>query len=331
MACLVLLALLCLLWSSLGAGGPERLLAKRIKVSRTVAEAVRLGKPVVALESTVITHGGLGFPRNLLTGQALENAIRANGAVPATIAIIDGYIRVGLDQEELEFLAKSTVAVKCSKRDLGAAIALRWTGSTTVAATMFAAHAAGIEIFATGGMGGVHRGAFSGELPSLDVSADLIELSQTPVLVVCAGVKSILDVQGTLEWLETLGVPVASLDSASFPQFFTQTSGLKSPLNLKSPSEAASVLRMNKQLGVGTGMVLAVPNRNPVPGIERFIEQAVNDAKQQQVVGKEVTPFVLRRVAELSGGESIKSNIELLLNNAKVAAAVAVEYHSNTR
>lgn len=325
--CLCLLAGLYAVYTWLNNSSSQKqptLVLSRILVSAEVALAIKLGKPVVALESTVITHGGLGFPRNLETGQALESQIRNQGAVPATIAIIGGYIRVGLNQDQLEFLAKSTSAVKCSKRDLGAAVALGWTGSTTVAATMFAAHAAGIQVFATGGMGGVHRGAFGGELPTLDVSADLTELTQTPVTVVCAGVKSILDVDGTLEWLETQGVPVASFDSTAFPQFFTQSTDLKSPLNLKSTREVASVIKVHSELQMKSGMVVAVPNKNPVPGIERIVEVAVKEAKDA-VRGKDVTPFVLRRVAELSNGQSIKSNIELLMNNARVAGEIATE------
>jgi len=274
----------------------------------------------------------LGYPRNLETAKALENEIRDGGAVPATIAIMDGAIRVGLTDAELESLARTDKAVKCSKRDLGAAVALRWTGSTTVAATMFAANLAGIEIFATGGLGGVHRGAFGGDDPSLDVSADLTELSRTPVTVVCAGVKSILDVPGTLEWLETQGVPVGVIGSNSFPQFFSAANDEKTripaPLQLDSPVDAAKVMWANRALNVRTGMVLAIPNANPVKGIERIVQQALQES--EHVKGKDITPFVLKRVAELTNGQSIISNIELLKNNAKIAAKLAVEYNKLT-
>ena len=270
----------------------------------------------------------LGYPRNLETAKSLENEIKQAGAVPATIAIMDGAIRVGLSEDELNALAKTTSAVKCSKRDLGAAVALKWTGSTTVAATMYAAHLAGIEIFATGGLGGVHRGAFGGANPSLDVSADLTELSKTPVTVVCAGVKSILDVRGTLEWLETQGVPVAALDSSSFPQFFSAATDEKTrvpaPMNLKNVGEVAQVMHATKTLGIKSGMILAVPNANPVPGIEAIVQQALEESAD--IKGKDITPFVLKRVAALTNGKSISSNIELLKNNAKTAGQLAVEY-----
>lgn len=241
---------------------------------------------------------------------------------------MDGAIRVGLTEAELETLAKTTKAVKCSKRDLGAAVALRWTGSTTVAATMYAAYLAGVEIFATGGLGGVHRGAFGGESPSLDVSADLTELAKTPVTVICAGVKSILDVRGTLEWLETQGVPVAALDSDSFPQFFSpatdERTRVPAPLNLRTLEEVAKVMFATKGLGIKSGMILAVPNANPVPGIEAVVEQALRES--EKVKGKDITPYVLKRVAELTEGKSILSNIELLKNNAHIAGQLAVEY-----
>jgi pseudouridine-5'-phosphate glycosidase len=300
-----------------------------VKIAPSVAQAIRQGKPVVALESTVVTHGGLGYPRNLQTAKALENEIRQGGAIPATIAIMDGAIRIGLSDTEMETLARTDKAVKCSKRDLGAAVALKWTGSTTVAATMFAAHLAGIEIFATGGLGGVHRGAFGGSKPSLDVSADLTEFGQTPVTVVCAGVKSILDVRGTLEWLETQGVPVGVLGSNSFPQFFSaatdENTRIPSPLTLDTVEDVAKVMFANKYLGLKKGMVLAVPNANPVKGIEAIVEQALQES-QDAVKGKDITPYVLKRVAELTEGKSIVSNIELLKNNARIAAQVAVEY-----
>lgn len=296
-----------------------------VKLSGSVAQALKQGLPIVALESTVITHGGLGYPRNLETAKALEGEITSQGAVPATIAVMNGAIHVGLSPDQLEYLSQTTQAVKCSKRDIGTAVAMRLTCSTTVAATMFASHLVGIHIFATGGLGGVHRGAFGHPAASMDVSADLTELGRTPVLVVCAGVKSILDVKGTLEYLETLGVPVASYVTDMFPQFFTANPNLKSPSKVNTIHEAASVWRTNRELATGTGMVLAVPNPDPVPGIEKIVTKALQETSSVQ--GKDVTPAVLKRVAELSEGKSIVSNIRLLKNNAKIAAQLAVAYH----
>jgi pseudouridine-5'-phosphate glycosidase len=293
--------------------------------SDEVRNALDKGAPVVALESTIITHG-MPFPQNLEMARKVEDVIRANGAVPATIAVLKGEIHVGLGDAQLEQLAQTTDAVKTSSRDLAADMVQGLTAGTTVSATMRIAALAGIEIFATGGVGGVHRGAET----SFDISADLNELGMTNTTVVCAGVKSILDIPKTLEYLETQRVPIIAHGSDDFPAFFTRSSGCKADHRLNSAEEIAKAMALHHALGSGTGILIA----NPIPEedaltpefINGTIEAAVKEAADQGVGGKDVTPFLLARINELSEGRSLKANIALVLNNAKLAARMAVAY-----
>ncbi|MBX8802405.1 pseudouridine-5'-phosphate glycosidase [Pseudochrobactrum asaccharolyticum] len=293
--------------------------------SDEVRNALDKGAPVVALESTIITHG-MPFPQNLEMARKVEDVIRANGAVPATIAVLKGEIHVGLGDAQLEQLAQTTDAVKTSSRDLAADMVQGLTAGTTVSATMRIAALAGIEIFATGGVGGVHRGAED----SFDISADLNELGMTNTTVVCAGVKSILDIPKTLEYLETQRVPIIAHGSDDFPAFFTRSSGCKADHRLNSAEEIAKAMALHHALGSGTGILIA----NPIPEedaltpefINGTIEAAVKEAADQGVGGKDVTPFLLARINELSEGRSLKANIALVLNNAKLAARMAVAY-----
>ena len=293
--------------------------------SDEVRNALDKGAPVVALESTIITHG-MPFPQNLEMARKVEDVIRENGAVPATIAVLKGEIHVGLGDVQLEQLAQTTDAVKTSSRDLAADMVQGLTAGTTVSATMRIAALAGIEIFATGGVGGVHRGAED----SFDISADLNELGMTNTTVVCAGVKSILDIPKTLEYLETQRVPIIAHGSDDFPAFFTRSSGCKADHRLNSAEEIAKAMALHHALGSGTGILIA----NPIPEedaltpefINGTIEAAVKEAADQGVGGKDVTPFLLARINELSEGRSLKANIALVLNNAKLAARMAVAY-----
>lgn len=293
--------------------------------SDEVRNALDKGAPVVALESTIITHG-MPFPQNLEMARKVEDVIRENGAVPATIAVLKGEIHVGLGDAQLEQLAQTTDAVKTSSRDLAADMVQGLTAGTTVSATMRIAALAGIEIFATGGVGGVHRGAEE----SFDISADLNELGMTNTTVVCAGVKSILDIPKTLEYLETQRVPIIAHGSDDFPAFFTRSSGCKADHRLNSAEEIAKAMALHHALGSGTGILIA----NPIPEEEALtpefingtIEAAVKEAADQGVGGKDVTPFLLARINELSEGRSLKANIALVLNNAKLAARMAVAY-----
>jgi pseudouridylate synthase len=295
------------------------------KLNKEVADAVAKGGPVVALESTIITHG-MPYPANLETAKAVEAVVRANGAVPATIAVINGELRAGLDPEELETLAQAKNVVKASGRDLAVAMVRGQTAGTTVSATMLLADLAGIEIFATGGVGGVHRGAEQ----TFDISADLTELGRTKTAVVCAGVKSILDIAKTLEYLETQRVPVIAYGTEDFPAFFTRKSGYKADHKLDSAAEIAKAMWLHYQLGTGTGLLIA----NPIPEasaltpefIDGTIADAVREADERGIGRKELTPFLLARINELSKGESLKSNIELVKNNATLAAKMAVAY-----
>ncbi|MFD2236621.1 pseudouridine-5'-phosphate glycosidase [Aureimonas populi] len=297
--------------------------------SPAVAEALAAGDPLVALESTIITHG-MPFPANLETARAVEDVVRANGAVPATIALIDGDIHVGLDDARLERLARAQGVAKASGRDLAALMVRRGTAGTTVSATMRIAALAGIDIFATGGVGGVHRGA--GE--TFDVSADLTELGQTGTTVVCAGVKSILDIPKTLEYIETQRVPVVAYGSEDFPAFFTRSSGLKADHSLSSPEEIARLMIAHASLGSGTGILIA----NPIPEadalspdfIDATIADAVREAEARGISRKEVTPFLLQRINELSQGRSLAANIALVKNNAALAARMA-EAHAKLK
>jgi len=294
--------------------------------SPEVAAARTAGKPIVALESTIISHG-MPYPQNVHTAREVEQVIRDAGAVPATIAIIGGKICVGLSEDQLETLGSSPDAIKVSRRDLPYVLAQARLGATTVAATMICAELAGIEVFVTGGIGGVHRGAET----SFDISADLQELAQTSVAVVCAGVKSILDIGLTLEYLETHGVPVLAVGQPDFPAFFTRDSGFKADFQLDSPEEQAAFIRTKWQLGLKGGVVVS----NPVPldaamapdEIDAIIHQALQEAQQQAVTGKQVTPFLLARIKELTGGRSLATNIALVKHNALVGARLAVALH----
>ncbi len=293
-----------------------------IQLSPEVATARAEGRPVVALESTIIAHG-MPWPQNLETAREVEDVIRAEGAVPATIAVIGGRIRVGLTNEELQQLAQSPDAMKLSRRDLPFAIATGRLGATTVAATMICAHLAGIEVFVTGGIGGVHRGGAE----SFDISADLQELARTPVAVVCAGAKSILDLGLTLEYLETHGVPVLSVGQDNFAAFFTPDSGLKADFRMDAADEQARFIRAKWALGLSGGVVVS----NPVPAaqampreeIDAITAQALAEADAQGIAGKAITPFLLARIKALTGGRSLATNIALVKHNAAVGARLA--------
>lgn len=296
-----------------------------LDVAPEVQEALAAGRPVVALESTIISHG-MPYPKNVETALLVEQTLRDNGAVPATIAVIGGRLKAGLSKDEIEYLGKAGRNVaKASRRDLPALVARRADGATTVTTTMMIAHMAGIRVFATGGIGGVHRGA---EV-SMDISADLEELAQTPVMVVCAGAKSILDLGLTLEYLETKGVPVIGYGTGELPAFYTRQSGFSVDYRVDSPEELAAMFSAQRSLGYRGGMLVT----NPIPEefampkavIDAAIEQALAECKAQGVHGKETTPFLLARVVELTGGDSLESNIQLVLNNARLAARTAVE------
>lgn len=296
-----------------------------LDISPEVSQALAEGKPVVALESTIISHG-MPYPKNVETALLVEKTIRENGAVPATIAIIGGRLKAGLSPDEIEYLGKAGPKVaKASRRDLAAIVARGADGATTVTTTMIIAHMAGIKVFATGGIGGVHRGA---EV-TMDISADLEELGSTPVMVVCAGAKSILDLGLTLEYLETKGVPVIGYGTDELPAFYTRRSGFGVDYRVDSPEELATMFKAHLALGMKGGMLVT----NPIPEeyamdkavIDAAIEQALSDAKAAGIHGKETTPFLLAKVVELTGGDSLESNIRLVLNNATVAAKTAVE------
>ncbi|BBE70445.1 pseudouridine-5'-phosphate glycosidase [Oharaeibacter diazotrophicus] len=288
-----------------------------------VAAALSAGRPVVALESTIVTHG-MPWPANVETARAVEDVVRAGGAVPATIAVLDGRIRIGLSPDELEALGKANGVMKLSRADLAYAVATGRPGSTTVAATMIAADRAGIRVFATGGIGGVHRGAEE----SFDVSADLDELARTPVIVVAAGAKAILDVPKTLEVLETRGVPVVGFGTDEFPAFWSRRSGLKAPLTIDDAAGVAAFQRAREALGVGGGMLVAnpVPAADEIPAAEMadHIAASLAAAAAAGVVGKAVTPFLLGDILERTAGRSLATNVALVKNNARVAAAIAV-------
>lgn len=288
-----------------------------------VEAARRDGRPIVALESTIVTHG-MPFPDNVETARAVEDVVRAAGAVPATIAVLDGAIRIGLEPETLDALARTSGVMKLSRADLGFAIATRRPGSTTVAATMIAARLAGIAVFATGGIGGVHRGAET----SFDVSADLDELGRTGVVVVAAGAKAILDLPKTLEVLETRGVPVVGYRTDAFPAFWSRQSGLKAPLRLDTPAEIAAFQRAREALGETGGMLVAnpVPEADEIPAAEMavHVEAALAAAEAARISAKAVTPFLLADILERTGGRSLRTNVALVKNNARLAAEIAV-------
>ena len=289
-----------------------------------VAQALAEHRPVVALESTIITHG-MPYPQNIEVAQRVEAEIRDAGAIPATIAIMDGRIRVGLDGDTLEELASTPAerVMKLSRADLAACLALRRTGATTVAATMICADLAGIATFATGGIGGVHRGAET----SFDISADLHELSRRPVTVVAAGAKAILDLPKTLEVLETLGVPVIAFGQDQLPAFWSRESGLAAPLRMDDPAEIAAAARLRRELGLEGGQLVVnpIPAEAEIPRAEMIpvVEQALSEAAAQGIAAKAVTPFLLQRIYELTKGRSLDANIALVLNNARLAAQIA--------
>lgn len=297
-----------------------------IEISEEVKKALHNNVGVVALESTIISHG-MPYPNNVKTGLGLEEEVRKQGAIPATIAILDGKVKIGLSRSELEFLGKEGLdVVKTSRRDIPFIISKKLSGATTVASTMIFAEIAGISIFATGGIGGVHRGAED----SMDISADLTELSQTNVAVVSAGVKSILDIGLTLEYLETLGVPVVGYKTHEFPAFYTQESGFGVDYRVENAKEMAKALAVKWDMGLKGGVIIG----NPIPDaysydsieIDLAITQALNQVQELQIKGKEITPFLLAKVKELTLGKSLESNIALAKNNASVAAQIAVEY-----
>ena len=280
----------------------------------------------MALESTIISHG-MPYPQNVETALRVEAAIRENGAVPATIAVIGGRLKAGLSPEEIEYFGKKGRAIaKASRRDLALLCARGEDGATTVTTTMIIAHMAGIQIFATGGIGGVHRGAET----TMDISADLEELAQTPVMVICAGAKSILNLGLTLEYLETKGVPVLGYQTKELPAFYTRQSGFSVDYRVDTPAELAKALYTQRQLDLKGGMLVTnpIPEEYSMPKevIDAAIDRAIRESREQGVKGKETTPFLLARVAELTGGESLASNIELVLNNARLAARTAAEY-----
>ena len=294
-----------------------------LKLSPTVAAAISEGKPVIALESTIISHG-MPYPQNLETARLCEAEARKNGAEPATVAVIHGQLCAGLTDEELEYLAKAGPNVaKASRRDLPVLIARKADGATTVAATMIVAAMAGIRVFATGGIGGVHRGAET----TMDISADLEELAQTPVAVVCAGAKSILDLGLTLEYLETKGVPVIGYRTKTLPAFYTYESDFSVDYRMDTPKEIADAINAQRKIGYPGGMLITdpIPEEYAMPKavIDAAIEQALKEATEKGIKGKATTPFLLARVCELTGGESLKSNIKLVLNNVALAAQIA--------
>ncbi|MDU3337246.1 pseudouridine-5'-phosphate glycosidase [Paraclostridium bifermentans] len=298
------------------------MLEKYLNVHPEVKKALAEGLPVVALESTIISHG-MPYPKNIEMAKTVSKIIRENGAIPATIAIIDGVLKVGLTTEEIEFLGTSKDIVKASRRDLPFIISKKLNGATTVATTMILANLAGVKVFATGGIGGVHRGAQE----TFDISADLQELANTNVAVICAGAKSILDIGLTLEYLETNGVPVVGFGTEEFPAFYTRKSGFGVDYKVESSLEVASALKAKWDLNLKGGMVIG----NPIPKefemdydtINNAIESALKEAEEKNIAGKKVTPFLLDRVKTITDGKSLDANIELVYNNAKAAAQIA--------
>lgn len=301
------------------------MLDQYLEIHPEVKKALDAGKAVVALESTIISHG-MPYPRNVETAMNVEKIVRENGAVPATIAIINGKLKVGLTRNEIERLGKSHDVVKTSRRDLPFILAKGLDGATTVASTMIIASMANIHVFATGGIGGVHRGAQD----TFDISADLQELGQTNVAVVCAGAKSILDIGLTLEYLETLGVPVIGYGTDELPDFYTSKSGFSVDYRVDTPEELAIALKTKWDLGLKGGVVIAnpIPKENEMDSaaISNAIESAIKDAQQSGIKGKETTPFLLAKVTELTKGSSLDANIQLVYNNAKVGAQIAVAF-----
>lgn len=298
-----------------------------LDIKEEVKHALEQNLPVVALESTIISHG-MPYPQNVEMAKRCEEIIRENGAIPATIAIINGRIKVGLTDEDLNLLATSKNVAKVSRRDLAKVISTKQIGATTVASTMICANIAGIKFFVTGGIGGVHRGYEE----TLDVSADLDELGRTNVNVICAGAKSILDLPRTLEYLETKGVPVVGYQTDYLPQFFTRESEYKLNLRLDTPTEIAEMIKTKDELELSGGVLIT----NPIPEeasmdkkyIDGLIDKAINEANEKHIIGKDVTPFLLAKIVEESGGKSLEANIALVYNNAKVGAQIAKAYYS---
>ena len=298
---------------------------KYLDLSPEVAAAKAAGKPVVALESTIISHG-MPYPQNVETALRVEQTIRENGAVPATIAVIGGRLKAGLTPEEIAYLGKKGRDVaKASRRDLPVLVARGEDGATTVTTTMIIAAMAGIKVFATGGIGGVHRGAET----TMDISADLEELAQTPVMVICAGAKSILDLGLTLEYLETKGVPVIGYGTEELPAFYTRHSGFKVDYRIDSPQELAAAFNAKMAMGLKGGMLVTnpIPEQYSMPAdvINKAIDEAIDESQRLGIHGKETTPFLLAKVKDLTGGDSLAANIELVLNNARLAALTATE------
>jgi pseudouridine-5'-phosphate glycosidase len=302
---------------------PTEPVSPNLDIAPEISEALESGQPVVALESTIISHG-MPYPRNVETALAVENAVREGGAAPATIAILGGRLKVGLDADDIRHLGKKgSDVIKCSRRDLPFVVARKHDGATTVAATMIIAAMAGIRVFATGGIGGVHRGVEQ----TLDISADLEELAHTNVAVVCAGIKSVLDIGRTLEYLETHGVPVVGYQTDTLPAFYARESDFGVDYRADTPADVADALRSKWDMGLDGGMVIAVP----VPAehaldreeIDAVIDEAIVEMRHQRITGKDTTPFLLARIAERTGGRSLDANIQLVINNARVAAAIA--------
>ncbi|HEV7743887.1 MAG TPA: pseudouridine-5'-phosphate glycosidase [Pyrinomonadaceae bacterium] len=291
-----------------------------IKYDAAVAAALNAKSPVVALESTVTAHG-LPRPQNLQTAQRLEEIVREGGAIPATVAILQGQLRVGLTPEEIHFIAESDDIKKISIRDLPIAVAQKWNGATTVASTSWIAARAGIKVFATGGIGGVHRGS----LP--DISGDLPALATTPIVVVCSGAKIVLDLPATREWLETYGITVVGYQCDELPAFYSRSSGLPVDVRVDSPADVAQIFRAQRELGIECALLVTVPVPEkfeiPAPDVERILNSALQEAEQQQIGGRELTPFLLSRMARLSEGATLETNIALLEHSARVAATIA--------
>ena len=290
-----------------------------LKISPRVSKALTLGLPVVALESTVITHG-LPYPENINLARDMENEIEQLGVTPATIAVLDGVIQVGLNPVQLDRLATETGLTKISSRDYAGVISQKRSGGTTVAGTLVVANEVGIDVFATGGIGGVHR------LPKFDISADLVQLARSRVVVICAGAKAILDLPGTLEFLETYRIPVVGYQTNEFPAFYSKSSGFQVSIRANSPGEIASIAKIHWGLGLESAILVTVPPPDdvalPREKVQKAIDQALDDAERKEIRGQEMTPFLLKRVTELSGGTSLRANLGLLCNNARIAALI---------
>lgn len=305
---------------------PAKSFSEYLDVAPDVAEALRSGQPVVALESTIISHG-MPYPRNVETAAAVESIVREAGAMPATIAVLGGRLKVGLSADQIQHLGEQgQQAIKCSRRDLPFVIARKEDGATTVAATMIIAAMAGIRVFATGGIGGVHRDVQE----TMDISADLEELANTGVAVVCAGIKSVLDIGRTLEYLETKGVPVVGYETDTLPAFYSRESDFGVDYRVDTAAEMAAAMNIKWAMGLQGGLVVAapIPEEHALDSeeIDGVIEEALAEMQRQGVTGKDTTPFLLARIAERTGGRSLEANIQLVKNNARIAAAIAIEY-----